>query len=91
MLTPEENVVDRALRKTLLPWIGNAKSITSLQQWLLLHVMTGRPFDIMDFILCEIEVVILDGLTVAQHVSYAHWISFIPRLVTRVDEDGERV
>jgi hypothetical protein len=30
MLTPEANVVHRALQKTLLPLIGNAKSITSL-------------------------------------------------------------
>jgi hypothetical protein len=65
MLTPEANVVHQALRKTLLPRIGNAESITRFQQWLLLHVMTGRPFDIVDFILAEIEDVIFDGLTVA--------------------------
>jgi hypothetical protein len=60
MLSPEAIVVHRALRKTLLPRIGNAKSIISIQQWLLLHVMTSRPFNIMDFVLCEIEDVILD-------------------------------
>jgi hypothetical protein len=64
MLTHEANVVRQALQKTLLPRIGNAESITSLQQWLLVHVMTGRAFDIVDFFLCEIEDVIFDGLTV---------------------------
>ena len=88
MLTPEANVVHRALRKTLLPQIGNAESITSLPQWLLLHVMTGRVFDIVDFILCEIQDVILDGLTVARHKPYAHWISLILSRVSKVGEDG---
>jgi hypothetical protein len=76
MLTPEANVVHWALR-TLLPWISNAELITSLQQWLLLHVMTSRPFDIMDIIIAEIEDVILDGLTEARNMSYAHRISFM--------------
>jgi hypothetical protein len=44
MLTPEANVVHRALRKTLLPQIGNVEFITSPQQWLLLHVMTSWAF-----------------------------------------------
>jgi hypothetical protein len=83
MLTLEANVVHQALRKTLLPRIGNVESITSLQQWLLLHVMTGRPFDIVDFILAKIEDVIFDGLTVARNMSYAHWISLMLSSVTR--------
>jgi hypothetical protein len=53
--------------------------------------MTGRPFEIVGFILAEIEDVIFDGLTMARNMSYAHWISFILSSVTRVDEDGERV
>jgi hypothetical protein len=53
--------------------------------------MTGWPFDIVDFILAEIEDVIFDGLTMPRHMSYAHWISFILSRVTRVDEDEERV
>jgi hypothetical protein len=53
--------------------------------------MTGQPFDIMDFILCEIKDVILDGLIVARHMSCAHWISFILGHVTRLNEDGERM
>jgi hypothetical protein len=91
MLTHEANVVHQALRKTLLPQIGNAESITSLQQWLLLHVMTGRPFNIVDFILAEIEDVIFDGLTMAQNMLYAHWISFMLSSLTKVDEDWEWV
>jgi hypothetical protein len=40
---------------------SNGFSITS---WL----MTGRPFDIVDFIIAEIEDIIFDGLTVAKNM-----------------------
>jgi hypothetical protein len=31
----------------------------------MLHIMTSQPFDIVNFIIVEIEDVIFDGLTVA--------------------------
>jgi hypothetical protein len=76
LLSPEAKVVHRALRRTLLPRIPNDETITSLQQWLLLCIMTGQAFDIVDFLLCEIEDVIFDGMLLSQQLPYAHFISF---------------
>lgn len=39
-LTPEAYVDHNALKRSLLYRVGNAESITGLQQWLLLHIMT---------------------------------------------------
>jgi hypothetical protein len=43
---------------------GYNEGITALQQWLLLHIMTGQDFDIVDLFICEIEDVIMDGMTI---------------------------
>ncbi|GJN20366.1 hypothetical protein PR202_gb07736 [Eleusine coracana subsp. coracana] len=48
LLTPVAKIIHLALRKTLLPRIGNVEAITSLQQWLLLSIIQGRSFDIVD-------------------------------------------
>ena len=37
---------------------------TALQQWLLIYILGGLPFDIVDFFICELEDVIMEGLTV---------------------------
>ena len=34
-------------------------------------------FDIVDFFICEIEDVIMEGLTSSRRQPYAHWISWI--------------
>jgi hypothetical protein len=77
LLTPEAYAVHMALRRTLLPRSGYPEGFTGLQQLLLLHVLTHEPFDIVDFILAEIEDVITDGMGVVRQFPYAHWISFI--------------
>ncbi|TVU48711.1 hypothetical protein EJB05_08356, partial [Eragrostis curvula] len=71
-------VVHEALRRTLLPRHGHADKMSSLQQWLLIHIMDGEQFDIVDFLLCEIEDVITDGLACSRQQPYAHFISYIP-------------
>jgi hypothetical protein len=76
LLNPEAKVVHKALRRTLLPRIPNDETITSLQQWLLLCIMTGQAFDIVDFLLSEIEDVIFDGMFLSPKLPYAHFISF---------------
>jgi hypothetical protein len=86
MLIPEVRVIHNALRHSLLPRIGNAESITSLQQWLILSIFTHQPFDIVDFILCEIEDVIADGMTMVRQQPYAHIISFLLAQTTRPPE-----
>jgi hypothetical protein len=42
--------------------MGNAESLTRVQQWLLMYVMANRPFDIVDIMLAEMEDAIMDGM-----------------------------
>ena len=60
-LTPLAHTIHLALRKSLLLRIGYNEGITALQQWLLLHIMTGRDFDLVDFFICELEDMIMEG------------------------------
>jgi len=62
LLTPEAYTVHLALRRTLLPRSGYVEGFTGLQQLLLLHILTHEPFNIVDFILAEIDDVITDGI-----------------------------
>ena len=57
--------------------IGYSEGTTALQQWLLIYILGGLPFDIVDFFICELEDVIMDGLTLSRRQPYAHWISWI--------------
>ena len=52
-----------------------------MQQLLLLHILTHEPFDIVDFILAEIEDVITDRMGVVRQFPYAHWISYICSII----------
>ena len=61
-LTAEAWVMHNALRRSLLPRMGGAEAVTSIQQWLLLHILSHTPFDIVDFLLCEVEESIVDGV-----------------------------
>ena len=70
-----------ALRRTLLPRSGYPEGFTGLQQLLLLHILTHEPFDIVDFIIAEIEDVITDGMGVVRQFPYAHWISYICSMI----------
>jgi hypothetical protein len=81
LLTPEAYAAHMALRRTLLPRSGYPEGFTGLQQLLLLHILTHEPFDIVDFILAEIEDVITDGMGVVRQFPYAHWISFICSMI----------
>ena len=42
------------------------RGVHRLQQLLLLHILTHEPFDIVNFILAEIEDVITDGMGVVR-------------------------
>src|SRR6185437_11730635 len=39
--------------------------------------MTGRDFDLVDFFICELEDVIMDGMIVHRRHPFAHWIYWI--------------
>ena len=85
LLTAEAYTVHMALRRTLLPRSGYPEGFTGLQQLLLLHILTHEPFDIVDFILSEIEDVITDGMGVVRQFPYAHWISFICSMIVTAE------
>jgi hypothetical protein len=80
-----------ALRRTLLPRSGYPEGFTGLQQLLLLHILTHEPFDIVDFILAEIEDVITDGMGVVRQFPYAHWISFICSMIVPAESPVSEV
>jgi hypothetical protein len=61
-LIREAYVVHYALRWFVLYQMGNAESLTGVQQWLLMYVMSKRPFDLVDIMLAEIEDAIMDGM-----------------------------
>ena len=56
-------VIHFALKRNLLFRIGYSEGITALQQWLLIYILGGLPFDIVDFFISELEDVIMEGLT----------------------------
>jgi hypothetical protein len=50
------------MRQTLLPWMGYREAATHIQLWLLGALVSHSEFDVVDFLICEIEDTILDGL-----------------------------
>ena len=52
-LTLLAKTVHLALRRSLLYRLGYNEGITALQQWLLIHILTGREFDIVDLFICK--------------------------------------
>jgi hypothetical protein len=61
-LIRESYVVHYALRRSVLYRMGNAESLTGVQQWLLMYMMAKRIFDLVDIMLAEIEDAIMDGM-----------------------------
>ena len=76
-LTPVAYVIHFALKRSLLFRNGYIEGITALQQWLLIYILGGLPFDIVDFFICELEDVIMEGLMSSRRQPYAHRISWI--------------
>jgi hypothetical protein len=61
--------------------MGNAESITGVQQWLLMFVMAKRPFDLVDILIREVGDTIMDGMGMTRQQPFDHWISWmLPRL-----------
>jgi hypothetical protein len=42
--------------------MGNAESLTGVQQWLQMYVMVKHPFYIVDILISEVEDAIMDGM-----------------------------
>jgi hypothetical protein len=50
------------MRQTLLPRMGYREAANHIQIWLLGALVSHSEFDVVDFIIYEIEYTILDGL-----------------------------
>jgi hypothetical protein len=61
--------------------MGNAESLTGVQQWLMMYVMAKRPFDLVDIMLAEIQDAIMDGMGMTRQQPFAHWISWLLSLL----------
>jgi hypothetical protein len=62
------------MRQTLLPRMGYREATTHIQLWLLGALISHSEFDVVDFLICEIEDTILDGLHAHRQLPYAHYL-----------------
>lgn len=74
-LTHVATVLEAAMRRTLLPRVGFREALTNLQQWLLGALVSHTVFDMVDFLLCEIDDIVLDGCRAHRQLPYAHYLS----------------
>src|SRR6187455_510173 len=65
------------MRHTLLPMMGYREATTHIQLWLLGALISHSEFDVVDFLICEIEDTILDGLRARRQLPYAHYLCYI--------------
>jgi hypothetical protein len=65
------------IRRTLLPRMGYREATTHIQLWLLGALVSHSEFDIVDFLICEIEDTILDGIRARRQLPYAHYLCHI--------------
>ena len=76
-MTHLAQVLETAMRKTLLPRVGFREALTHLQQWLLGALVSHTVFDMVDFLLCEIEDTMMDRCRAHRQLPYAHYLSHI--------------
>jgi hypothetical protein len=65
------------MRRTLLPRMGYMEATTHIQLWLLGALVSHSEFDVVDFLICEIEDTVLDGLRARRQLPYAHYLCHI--------------
>jgi hypothetical protein len=65
------------MRRTLLPRMGYREATTHIQLWLLGVLVSYLEFDVVDFLICEIEDTVLDGLRARRQLPYAHYLCHI--------------
>jgi hypothetical protein len=61
----------------LLPRMGYREAATHIQLWLLGALVSHSEFDVVDFLICEIEDTVLDGLRAWRQLPYAHYLCHI--------------
>jgi hypothetical protein len=57
--------------------MGYREATTHIQLWLLSALVSHLEFDLVDFLICEIEDTVLDGLRARRHLPYAHYLCHI--------------
>jgi hypothetical protein len=65
------------IRRTLLPRMGYREATTHIQLWLLGALVSHSEFDVVDFLICEIEDTVLDGLRARRQLPYAYYLCHI--------------
>jgi hypothetical protein len=65
------------MRRTLLPWMGYREATTHIQLWLLGALVSHSEFDVVDFLICEIEDTVLDGMRARRQLPYGHYLCHI--------------
>jgi hypothetical protein len=75
--TPAVKYLYELMRRTLLPRMGYRDATTHIQLWLLGAFISHSEFDVVDFLICEIEDTVLDGLRACRQLSYVHYLCHI--------------
>jgi hypothetical protein len=75
--TPAAKYLYELMRRTLLPRMGYRKATTHIRLWLLGALISHSEFDVVDFLICEIENTVLDGLRARRQLPYAHYLCHI--------------
>jgi hypothetical protein len=57
--------------------MGYREAATHIQLWLLGALVSHSEFDVVDFLICEIEDTVLDGLRARRRLPYAHYLCHI--------------
>jgi hypothetical protein len=65
------------MRWTLLPMMGYREATTHIQLWLLGALISHSEFDVVDFLICDIEDTVLDDLRARRQLPYAHYLYHI--------------
>jgi hypothetical protein len=75
--TPAAKYLYQLMRRTLLPRMGYREATTHIQLWLLGALISHSEFDVVDFLIREIDDTVLDGLCAHRQRPYAHYICYI--------------
>jgi hypothetical protein len=75
--TQEAKFLYELMRRTLLPTMGYREATTHIQPWLLDALVSHSVFDVVDFLIYDIEDTVLDGLRTRCQLPYAHYLCHI--------------
>jgi hypothetical protein len=75
--TPAAKFLYELMRRTLLPRMGYREATTHIQLWLLGALISHSEFDVVDFLIYEIEDTVLYGLYARRQLPYAHYLYHI--------------